>query len=202
MNPCGGKSENRWRGKRKIYPALKMYKTKTNHRQNPPNTTGKHATWIRARVPSQGQQALLRIVQSSAVAAGEGVTSNSGGGGGGEGGPSPAGVRLMLTTREPSKVIFALREVVKPLKVLPGTRAQYTAGIATEILKYERSKAQASSVIHQGTPSASGVTPPHCGVLPSHGDVLSSRSDLETSSHRGVSPVQCVLPSSLHTYVG
>lgn len=73
-------------------------------------------------MPSQAQQALFSLVEI-ATAAEEGKASR--GGAGREG--SSARLRLVLTTREPSKVILALRKSVKLLEVdRPNPRPRFT----------------------------------------------------------------------------
>lgn len=53
-----------------------------------------------------------------AAASKSGPTGGRGGtGGGGGGGGGAAGLRIMMTTRDASKLISSVRKVVKPLKV-------------------------------------------------------------------------------------
>lgn len=68
------------------------------------------------RVQSKSQQVLMSMVD--AAASKSGPTGGRGGtGGGGGGGGGAAGLRIMMTTRDASKLISSVRKVVKPLKV-------------------------------------------------------------------------------------
>jgi len=84
----------------------------------PPLTTRRpqNGIHLRCRVPSKSQQVLVSMVDAAASKS----VSTSGRGGTGRGvggGRGTAGIRIMVTTRDVSKLISSLRKVVKPLKV-------------------------------------------------------------------------------------
>eukprot|EP00752_Nemacystus_decipiens_P018232 g16360.t1 len=78
---------------------------------------------VNRKVPSKAQTSLLALIEGAASGgfSSQGGTGDSGGGGDsgaeGAGGGSSAGVRMMLTTRDASKLTAALRKCVKPYKV-------------------------------------------------------------------------------------
>lgn len=88
-------------------------------------------------VPSKSQTTLMALIEAagSGPFSSQGAGGDSGGGdngGAGGAGGSSAGVRMMLTTRDASKLTAHLRKCVKPYKVTPPFLCMFARRLQSE----------------------------------------------------------------------